>query len=212
MMAEQERQRALADEILSDARRQAERKVGRAERRANGILSGAQSQADTVRAEAVAAAEARADQQAATILADVPHQEQARALRVKDEAVGRLFADALDATRALREDEMLSVLVGLSAEAIALMPGNRFVLCVGAADAERFGDKLAAQIAAQAGKTKGGAVDVQVVPHADVTGGVIVRSADGPERVDNSFAERARRELAKLRSHVAQMIYGDASE
>ena len=206
------RQQALADEILSDANRQAERTVGRAKRRAESILKTARSRAEDTKQKAAEAAAKKAEHNAATVMADVPYQEQVRILGVKEEVVGRLFADALDALHALPGDEMLEILVSLSVEAVLLLDGDEFVLEVSAEDAEQFGSQLADRVAADAGKAKRGDVAVKIAASAEATGGVIVRSASGPKMVDNSFATRLGRCREALRGRIAEMMFGDDSE
>lgn len=212
-MDEYNRRQALADEILSDARRQADRKTGRAKRRAESILKNARSQAEDIERTAAEAAEQKAERNAATILADVPYQEQVRALGVKDDVVARLFTESLEALGALPAGDMLSVLAGLSVEAIGLMQGDRFVLELRAEDAEQFGSELAGQVAAAARKVTGRNVAAEVAVSPEVKdGGVIVKSANGPEMVDNSFGTRIRRCRQRLRSEIAEIVFGDGSE
>jgi vacuolar-type H+-ATPase subunit E/Vma4 len=206
------RQQALADEILSDANRQAERTVGRATRRAESILKTARSRAEDTKQRAAEAAAKKAERSAATVMADVPYQEQVRILGVKEEVIGRLFADAPDALHALPRDEMLEILVGLSVEAVSLLDGGEFIIEVSAEDAERFGSQLAGRIAAATGKAKGGDVAVTIAASDEAAGGVIVRSASGPKMVDNSFATRLGRCREALRGRIAEMMFGDDSE
>ncbi|MFH1732407.1 MAG: V-type ATP synthase subunit E family protein [Planctomycetota bacterium] len=212
-MDENNRQQALADEILSDARRQAGRKTGRAKRTAESILRNARSQAEEIERTATEAAERKAERAAATVMADLPYQEQARILRAKDDVVGRLFADSLEALEALPPGEMLSILAGLTVEAIGLMPGGRFVLELRAKDAEQFGAELDGQAAAETRRTTGRDITVEIATSPELTGGgVIVRSADGPKMVDNSFAARIRRCRQRLRGEIAEIVFGDGSE
>lgn len=198
------KQQALADEILSDARRQAERAVGRAKRRGESILKTARARADDTDQKATEAAEKKAERNAATIMADVPYQEQVRILSVKEDVIGRVFAESLDALRALPPDKMLDVLAALSVEAISLIGGERFVIELSGEDAERFGPQLATRV---------GSVAVEITASPEVAGGgVIVRSASGPKMVDNSFATRLRRCRDDLRGQTADMVFGDESE
>lgn len=199
-----DKQQALADEILSDARRQAERAVTRAKRRGDSILKAARTHAGDAKQKAAEAAEAKAERNAATIMADVPYQEQVRTLGVKEDVIGQLFTESLDTLRALPPDEMLDVLAALSMEAISSIGGERFVIELSAEDAERLGPRLAARV---------GDVAVEIAASPEVAGGgVIVRSASGPKMVDNSFATRLRRCRESLRGRVAEMVFGDESE
>jgi len=199
---QQGKERALAEEILSDARRQADRKVDRAKKRAERLLRNAGTQAEEVKRKADAAARERAERQGRRVLADLPHQEQVRTLRVKEEVVGRIFDEALEAARTVGEGESLAALVRLSRDAAAAMNGDRFMVELSPADADRFGRAVAERLAAEG-------VAVEVAPSADVPGGVVVRTGNGRQMVDNTFATRVQRVRPRLRAQIAEQIFGD---
>ena len=199
---QQGKERALAEEILSDARRQADRKVERAKKRSERLLRNAGTQAEEVEREADAAARERAERQCRRVLADLPHQEQVRTLRVKEEVVERIFDEALEAARTVGEGESLAALVRLSRDAAAPMNGDRFVVELSPADADRFGRAVAERLAAEG-------VTAEVAPSAEVPGGVVVRTGDGRQVVDNTFATRVQRVRPLLRAQIAEQIFGD---
>lgn len=212
-MDEHSKEQALAEEILADARRQAERKVGRARKRAEQILQSARSQIEDIEEKAAEAAAEKVARETQTIMADVPHQEQVRTLQVKAEVIARVFAESLEALKAQMGSDAPAVLARLSSDAISLMPGRRFILEVGARDAEQYGTRLAEETVAEVERTQNQKVTAEVAVSPEITdGGVIVKSADGPQMVDNSFATRLRRAQESLRSQIAEIIFGDESE
>ena len=127
-------------------------------------------------------------------------------------AEGRLldaaFAGALAKLRSREGFDYRRVLSRLAVDGIAAMRGDAFVLRLAKADAA-LGASLAAEVAAAAGEKTGCAVKVTVseAPGA-FEGGVIVESAAGSERVDNSFAGRMKRVEADLRFEVAEALFG----
>ena len=81
------------------------------------------------------------------------------------------------------------------------------------ASAEQFGPRLAEQAAAKAGEAAGRNITAETAVSQEVAGGgVLVKSADGPEMVDNSFATRIRRCRHDLRGKIAETVFGDGSE
>jgi len=212
-MAEEKKEQALADEILADASRQAERKLSRAKKTAERILKSANSQVEVILERAVKGAEEKLQHRAEMILADVPHQEQVRIIRVKDEVIDQLFSESLAALQSRESYDVLSVLVRLSCDAIACLPGDGFVLHVAAQDVAAPGGELAERTVGEVGKTQNRDITVTVAPSDDLPdGGVIVQTADGRRMVDNSFATRVRRTRGRLRRRIAEGIFGEGSE
>jgi len=204
------KEQALAEEVLADARRQAERKLEAARRDAERILAGARAQADGTEKEALAAVEKRLNRETNTLLADLPHQERVRALRVKQEVILGLFREVVAGLPSRRDYDVGSVLAGLSASAISEMGGSDFVLEVAPPDATRLGPELEARTAAEVGRSSGRQVSVRVAPSSAVSeGGVVVRSSDGRQMVDQSFATRTRRLEEQLRGEIAKILFGD---
>lgn len=210
-MAEESKKDALAEEIMNDARRQAERKLNRARRSAERIVKSAESRTKAVEQKAVEEAEAQLEREAKMILADIPHQEQVRRLKVKDVVIGRLVAESLDLLRS--RADILPALVRLSSEAVANMDGDSFVLEVSERDAAGLGGPLAEKTIDEVKKARNRSITVRVVASAERNdGGVVVKSADSAQMVDNSFGTRMRRARQGLRGRIAQLIFGEEPE
>jgi len=212
-MTEEKKEKVLADEILADARRQAERKLASARRTAERVAKSADSQARVIMDKAVKAAEETLERRTRMILADVPHQEQVRIIRIKEQVIDRLFSESLAALRSREGYDVMSVLVRLGSDAISCLPGDRFVLRAAPRDVAALGGELAERTAAEVRKTQNRDVTVDVVPSDDLQeGGVVVETADGGQIVDNSFATRMRRARGRLRRRIAERIFGEGSE
>ncbi len=204
------KEQALAGEILADARRQAERKLAQARRRGDRALEAARAKGTETEQRVLAAAAERLERDRARMLADIAHQEQVRTLQVKDEVIQELFTQALETLRQ-RKGDVLRVLVRLSVDAIAHLPGDRLELEVARLDAESFSAALGEQVAAGVRAAHGRGVRIEVVASDELpAGGVIVRSAEG-RMIDNSFAARMRRTAPALRDRIAELIFGESS-
>ncbi len=210
------KQKALAEEILADARRQARRNLDRARRTADRIVKSAESQVEEVKRTASQEAKQKLERQTKTVTADIPHQEQVRTLKVKGEVLGQLFSQALETLKARKDEDVLADLVRLSSDAICLIQAERFVLELAPAEAQSVGDRLVEETAAEVKKTTGRSVTVRAAESPAVSdGGVVVRSDEprgAAQMIDNSFVTRMRRIRPTLRGTLAEMIFGDSSE
>jgi len=216
-MADERKQQALAQEILADAERQADRHRQRAERSAARIIKSATTRMKDLETKVTEEARARLERETTRILADIPHQEQVRKLRVKNDVIAGLSAETLDAFQAGQLGDALPVLVRLSSDAIAHLDGDRFVLEVTREDAEKWAEPLAQETTqkVQAGQARAVTVEVVVSSDGRTDGGVVVRSADptgAGQIVDNSFTTRMRRGQQRLRARIADLIFGGSEE
>jgi vacuolar-type H+-ATPase subunit E/Vma4 len=212
-MADDETPKALAEEILADARRQAERKRNRARKRAERIVSSARRKVDGIRKEALAEAEERVEHETRRILADVPHQDQVRTLAAREAAIDGMFQQALRELAAETGAEAADAVVRLAADAIGLLDGERFMLEVRPADAESLGVELSRRVPDEVARRGDRQVTVEVVSAPDLDGGgVQVRTADGSRLVDQSYATRLRRLGPRLREETARIVFGEATE
>ena len=208
-------QDVLREEILADARRQAERTVRRAERDAEDALAQARKEADADRDSRLDAARREAERRRNLILAAVPVEE-ARMRAQRIEEVLEAIRD--EARRSLAErgpggaggEEYRRTLVRLAAEAVSIMAGERFVLELGAADLKAVGNGLADDVRKAVGRQ---GLSIAVAPEpADIETGVIVRDADGRQVVDNSLAARLDRLWPALRLAIGARLVPDEPE
>ena len=203
-------QDVLREEILADARRQAERTVRRAERDAEDVLAQSRKEADADRASRLDAARREAERRRNLILAAVPVEEaRMRAQRVEEV----LEAIRDEARRRLVErggEEYRRTLVRLAAEAVSNMAGERFVLELGAADLKAVGNGLADDVRKAVGRQ---GLQITVAPEpAAIEAGVLVRDDDGRQVVDNSLAARLERLWPALRLAIGARLVPDEPE
>jgi len=208
-------QDVLREEILADARRQAERTVRRAEREAEDALQEARKEADADRASRRDAARREAERRRNLVLAAIPVEEaRMRAQRteevleaIRDEARLRL---AERGPSGAGGEEYRRTLVRLAAEAVSNMAGERFVLELGAEDLKAVGNGLADDVRKAVGRQ---GLRIAVAPEpADIETGVLVRDADGRQVVDNSLAARLERLWPALRLAIGARLVSDEPE
>ena len=194
-------QARLRDEILADARRQAERVLRRGRKEAETLLAHAREAAERERAQAMERAGAEAIRRRDVILATVPVEtarlEAARLeellVSIRDDAAARLAEGG--------EGDRRAALVRLAGAAILRMDGDAFSVEIPAADLEAFGAGLADDMARASGRE---AVRVRLAAQAvPASSGVIVRDPDGRQVWDNTLPARLRRNWPGLRLAAA---------
>ena len=198
---EQQAQDVLRDEILADAKRQAERVLKQARQEAGEVAETAAAelsawsgrQLDTTRAEA----KHRADM----ILAGLPVE------------TGRLRANRIESLLQLIHDEarqqlvsrdgldQRQMLINLSANAIRKMSGNRFSISLPEADRRLLGDGEVEAIRLAAGRPD---LVLEIIGDPENRdAGPVVRGNDGKELWDNRLTERLERLWPELRLKIA---------
>ncbi|HUX00104.1 MAG TPA: V-type ATP synthase subunit E family protein [Phycisphaerae bacterium] len=200
-------QNVLRDEILADARRQAERAVRRAERDAQESLAQARKQADADRAGRLDAARRETERRRNLLLASVPVEEARMRADRLEETLRSVHDEARRRLADRAGDEYHRTLVRLAAEAVAQMAGERFVLALGAEDLKAFGKGLADEVRRAVGRD-GLEVSVADEP-AKVEAGVLVRDAEGRQVWDSSLAARLERLWPALRLVVGARLLAD---
>jgi vacuolar-type H+-ATPase subunit E/Vma4 len=205
-----EHEQTLEQEILTDARRRADRALNRAQRQAEQLKATAHKAADKERDGIIDAAEAEADRR-----------EKVHDARIAQEIVAmqhRAVEDGIEAARALARRQLTSLagsegslesLVRLAVLAIDSMKGEQFRLTVSAADAGRWGGQLAEQVRAAVADELGREVSIDVADgDPDCTGGLVVTGSAGREVADQTFQARLDRLWSDVREDVAKMLAG----
>lgn len=203
--AQQATEDALINEILSDARKKAERTVRRAEQESKDIIQKAQREAEEQLAAAVAAAQGRAERRKAIVLATVDVEAQRLELDARERLIQHAFAAAQGRIASRRGFDYHDTLVQLVADAIRAIGGDGFTITVPRADGESSSIAGLQQAVSQ---RLGRGVQLQIAgPPASISGGVIVHSADGRRMVDNSFEGRMARMHDDVRRRIARMLF-----
>ena len=195
----------LEEEILADARRKADKIVERARRETEKILAQAEKSAEEEAAKIIAHFKERADKQRSIILATVDIEIKKRRLAREDRKVRSIIDEAKKRLFDKQSYDYKRALVNLATDAIRKMQGNDFVICLGKSDGNVAHDSLLSAI-------KSGVEDRAINLKFDsspllITGGILVKSADGRQYYDNSFDARLKRLQDYLRKFVADIIF-----
>lgn len=202
-------QQVLAEEIVEDARKRAERTMARARAEVEKIgaqaRADAEAQAEKIRTEA----EQRARRKAEMIARTVDQEVARRKLRAREAVVQQALDEAKKRLDAISGDEYKRSLIRLAAAAMREMPCEEFIVRV----STRAEDNIApAWLAAELGKAldeHGRKAVIQVELRADLPRGVLVKSGDGRLQWDNTFDTRLKRLRAGLRRRIAPGLFGE---
>jgi vacuolar-type H+-ATPase subunit E/Vma4 len=194
-----EQERKLRDEILSDAKRKAERTVARAEREAAEAHKQMVEEQQTEREQALERARQRADARSRAILVTVDQEARRQRLLAREEILGRSLDQALEAARSLSPEEAQRSLTELLSEAMTALGPGPAKIRVRPADADLFSPELLAKLGHDAGT-------VSVIGDERMTPGIIAESSDGLRRFDNTYATRCERLRERLRALLADGI------
>jgi V/A-type H+-transporting ATPase subunit E len=197
-------QEVLCDEILADARRQAERAIRKAEREARAAIEKAKGEVEQERNVKLTEARQLAERKRMLALATLPVE------------IGRMQAADVERTLLSLRERILERLTArqgfdyarslatLAAEAIERMEGDAFVMELAEADQEVYGEKLPRAVLERIERSD---VQLTIAPQpASIASGVIVRDPDGRQIWDNSLAARLDRMWPLLRSQLANHL------
>lgn len=194
----------LAQEILSDGRKRAERSLSAARAEAEKILSQARAKAELEAQRIRDAAAARAEQRSRMVLKTVDQEVARRKLAAREEVIHDAFEKARAQLDALGREDYYRAAAALAGDALRKMPGDRFTLVIAglpAEDGRRLAEELAAGLRAE-----GRAAQLEFREGSGARG-VSIQSPDGRLRWDDTFAARLRRLHPDLRRQVAPMLF-----
>lgn len=195
----------LRQEIIGDARRQAERVLRRARQECENIMATARSEAEKESRQMLDRARATAARRVALALARIPVETgRLRAAHV-ELLLERVRAESRDRLAAAREEpEERSSLLALASEAMRGMEGESFVMRLAPGGRQALGEEWLPALRAQAGKA--GIAVTLGEPLARGENGVIVSDATGRQVWDNRVAARLERLWPALRIAVAERL------
>ena len=199
--AQSSTEQVLQEEILADARRQAQDARERAKKEAEAILAKARIEAENDRRVQAQAAEVEAKRRRELTLATIPV------------VVGRRRADCIEAALNQIRDEAARLLaarqgfdyrqavIRLAAEALAQMAGNRFVIEVSDSDSQALGQGWVEEAGRQSGRS---GLELSTAPaKMQNQAGVLIRDAEGRQVWDNTLPARLERLWPALRHELA---------
>ncbi len=201
-------EKVLADEILAEAKRQAEDVVRAAEAEAKATVGRAVSEAEKAHAAALREVDQRVARDAEIAEAGLKHLQRKQRLAAQGQLLAEAFDKALERLRSRQGFDNRAVLRLLAVDAIEGIPGDTVTLVLSPADAS-LGAGLVPEVADAVRKKSGRAVTVRLSDRPGAfEGGVMAISADGSQCVDNSFAGRLKRLESELRFEVADVLFG----
>ncbi len=194
-------QRVLTEEIIADARRQAERLSAHARHEADDAVRKAGDEIAKDREQRLAAARAEAERRRMLILATVPVEVGRMRSAGVEKVLESIHEAARDRLRRREGFDYRKIVAALAADAIGRVQGDAFVLELADADRAALGDGLAEEVRRLVGRD---GVRVTVAQAAGpVGGGVVVRDAAGRRVWDNRLEARLERFWPLLRREIA---------
>jgi vacuolar-type H+-ATPase subunit E/Vma4 len=200
-MSDNDAQNKINEEILADARTKAERALRSARREAEKITKKAQDDAEQIEQEVINHARGRAEAQAKIIQTATEPARRRIKLDVREEVLLSVISDAKVRLLNRDSDDYGRTLTALTAEAAELLQDEGLTAYLSSEDYDKFG-------AALPGRLLGLTLEVRPASQP-LEGGVIVETADGRRRVDNSIEARLERIYPELRREIAQTLFGD---
>jgi len=203
---------ALIEEILADARRQAERITHKAEREADRIISSARQTAERERSRILEEAKQRADKIRRTARGITAQQIRAVRCQALEHVLEQVRKAGMEKVLELTEtDDYIESLCALALAAMKDMAGNKFTVILSARDRQKWGAQLEAKLKALAPKQLGRQVEIEIhSEEADFAGGLRIVGSNGKEVCDQTFEARLKRLWPQLRQQVASILFGDS--
>ncbi len=207
----QEPETQIRETMLGEAQAAAARLVGQARAEAEALLAQAAAETKRERVAALAAAEAEGARLARAIAAGVAPESARRWLRRRETVISEALREAVCQAETLAGTERDVSLAELAAAAVAELGAVAAgaVFSVPPADAPRLTPAFLQAAAAQAGQAAAATWQVRPVP--GMASGLIVTSADGRLRIDQTYAARRHRLQSSLR-RAAVAALGDGNE
>ncbi len=207
-MEKESADKKLDKEILADAKAQAERNIKKAEREAEGTLARAGEEARQHSGKIIENAKERASARVAVIEASIEVEAKRLALAAKEDTIQSILGESLQRMETKSNYDYPESLVSLGAEAVAKMSGESFVVTLDDKDANSLGDHVLKGIEERVKSGGGRNIRLRLAENPSHIGaGVIIETADGRERVDNSYKKRMERYRAQLRREIAEIIF-----
>lgn len=196
--------RALRQEILSKAQRQAEALLEEAKEEREAARRQAEKRAQAIREEILDEARKEATLTKQRIISAARLEAQRMLLAKREELISRVFAEVRNRLAELRRsDAYPDILRRLILEAAASLGGGELIVWANEEDMALLSDQFLAQVAQELDP---GTTFRRGKSPVDIDGGVIVGRADGRMRYDNSFAARLERWKDELRSQVHRIL------
>ena len=191
----------LREEILAEARRQAEQLVNRARQAAEALSAKVAAEAEKTLQERLDAARAEAARRKELVLSTVPV-EIGRRRSSRIEALLQSIHDEARQRLLTRDGvEYRETVIVLAVDAVSRMAGDSFVVKLSPADRVALGTGLGEEIVRRVGRSP---LTVTISEEPTITdGGLIIQDAEGRQVWDNRLLARLERLWPELRQQVA---------
>jgi len=198
----------LYDEVLADARTKADRERRRGRRDAEAMTRKIDDEIKTAADKIMAAARAEADSKRTQIMATVEIEAQRQRLSILERTLRSVYEGAARRLGELSDGELADVQYRLAMEAVEQIPEDNMELALPAGSHAARGQELADRLIAEVDRQLNRNVVISRAEHpAEISDGVVVRSADGSVEVVQSLGERLRRMWPDIRLRVAQQLF-----
>ena len=209
-MATEDAQKILADEILQDAKRKTDEILSAAKAEAEKIVRQAKATAQSEAEKILSEHRARAGKRAEMTLRMVEQQVARGKLHARDTVIQAALEQAAAHLVEISGEAYKEAVVRLAVAAARHMPAGDLVAKVTAAPGANLDESsLASEIAAALQK-EGKTVNIRVEVQSGPSKGVVVESAEGKLRWDNTFEERLRRLRPGLQRLTIPILFEEA--
>jgi len=209
-MATQDAQKILADEILQDAKRKTDEILSAARAQAEKLVAQARATAQAEAEKILSEHRARAGKRAEMTLRMVEQQVARGKLHARDTVIQAALEQAAAQLVEISGEAYREAVVRLAVAAARHMPAGDLVVKVTAAPGADLDEgSLASEIAAALQK-EGKTVNLRVMVQPGPSKGVVVESAEGKLRWDNTFEERLRRLRPGLQRLTIPILFEEA--
>jgi len=205
-----EKQEALSQKILDNARKQAKRAIDRAEREAERLREKAEKdgkkEADAIRDKA----RERADLEKTKISATIPLEVKRRILHAQEGILDALLENGLHAAAERAKTDPDGALRALILDAALIIHEDQMTVEANEEDGPRITVGMLNDVADAVRKQQGRSVAVNLSDRRPaILGGVIVRAKSGRMVCDNSLEARLARARDGLRLKLARMLFDE---
>ncbi|MBR4220641.1 MAG: V-type ATP synthase subunit E [Victivallales bacterium] len=189
----------LRQEILGDAKLNAERIVARAKNEAQKTIDAAQAEVDQKRADRLHEANEEADSKCHSILLDVQRESTRHWLLQREQRIDEMFQEAVRQASELTGEEHEKSLLQLAEEAMAAVGPADMRVIFNSKDTAIITEPWLRAIAAKLFGEKAAQVAFTLEPGDNAPAGIAFATTDGARTFDNSYAARLRNMKDTLR-------------
>lgn len=193
----------FTNEIINQAKKEAEAIIDRAKRAAEHDIRFAREDAEAIREEYKAKTKKLAIQEERKVYTQARQEARRKLWQKKQELLSKAFDEAEKKVKEFRNssNNYRDSVIALAKEGVDGIGDGNMKILVNPEDAEFFTDELLSEIGSSLPRVK-----LEVHPESKISAGVIVTSDDERIIFDNSYAARLERVREELRGKVAELL------